>query len=74
MDSKKILMILGLIFLLYLISRIISIHFVKTIPTTTTTTTKVVYRNPVGTNIHVVPPPPHPYYNPYKAQYYNSSI
>jgi len=66
-------MILGLIFLLYLISRIISIHFVKTIPTTTT---KVVYRNPVGTNIHVVPPPPppHPYYNPYKAQYYNSSI
>lgn len=58
MDTNKVLLIVGLIFLLFFI-----MHNVK-VETSTPTTSKttVVYRRP---------PLVTPHYNSYKAQYYN---
>jgi hypothetical protein len=58
MESKNVLLILGLILLLFFIMRNVRIYT----PTTSKTTT-VIYKRPtvaVG-----------PHYNPYKTQYYN---
>jgi|AACY02.3.fsa_nt_gi hypothetical protein len=67
MDTNKIILIFGLLFLLFLIMHNVRIVTTTSTPNTTATATKttVVYKNPVN----VVTPTPH--YNPYKSQYYN---
>jgi hypothetical protein len=63
METNKIVLIAGLIFILFLI-----IHNAKIGSSSTTTTTKssTVYRKPVTPIAG-----PNPHYNSYKSQYYN---
>ena len=63
METKKIFLILGLVFILLIILHHAPIS--SSTPTTSKTTT-VVYRRPVATGPVVAP-----HYNAYKAQYYN---
>jgi hypothetical protein len=65
METNKIVLIVGLIFILFFIMR--NIKIVTSSPTTTTTTkSTVVYRKPVTPIAG-----PNPHYNSYKSQYYN---
>lgn len=57
MDTNKVLLIVGLIFLIFFI-----MHNVKVESSTPTTTKTVVYRRPSLVA---------PHYNSYKSQYYN---
>jgi hypothetical protein len=64
MDTNKIVLIFGLILLLFFVMH--NVRVTTSVPTTTATATKtttVVYRKPVAATS--------PYYNSYKAQYYN---
>ena len=62
METNKIVLIVGLIFILFFIIR--NIKIVTSSPTTTKST--VVYRKPVTPIAG-----PNPHYNSYKSQYYN---
>jgi len=65
METNKIVLVLGLIFILFFIMRNVRIG-TSSAPTTTTTTSTVVYRKPVTPIAG-----PNPHYNSYKSQYYN---
>lgn len=77
MDANKFLVILGLLFVLFIIMHNVRIVTVPTNTSTTTTTTtvkRVPVPNPTNYPLAVtpnIPPPPPPSYNAYKAQYYN---
>ena len=62
METKKVVMIVGLVLLLLFFMRHISVSTV-----TPTTTKTVVYRNPSPNYVGVT----NPHYNSYKSQYYN---
>jgi hypothetical protein len=66
MDNKNIVIIVVGILLIFFILR-----NVNTVPiyTPEVTTTTVVYRKPIASGVNYVNSPP--YYNAYKAQYYN---
>lgn len=63
METNKIVLIVGLIFILFFIMR--NVRIVTSSPTTTTKST-VVYRKPITPIAG-----PNPHYNSYKSQYYN---
>ena len=65
METKKVVMIVGLVLLLLFFMRHISVSTVT--PTTTKTSKTVVYRNPSPNYVGVT----NPHYNSYKSQYYN---
>ena len=66
METKKILIIGGLILFLFLIIRRKPSNTNTATNTNTNTNTTVVYRRPVTPAVG-----PNPHYNAYKAQYYN---
>ena len=65
METNKILLIAGLMFMLFLIMRHVKIG-TSTPTTSSTTSSTTIYRKPITPIAG-----PNPHYNSYKSQYYN---